>query len=698
MTDLRPFHGLLHRQIPFHPWIYFLIFLISNTLLSYFDLSLQTKLWVGFGGLAVPYLLGLFDVLKQRRLAPASGKFSWEVPSQVFNQAPSTWLWGLFFFCLILTRFYKLTTIPFWLLSDEGIFSTLAMDLSRHWRWEFLWTQGRVEPFLIWLLAFFFKIFPPSLFSLRLFPTLASLASCSLAYWACRQFFSKSFSFMFLWFFSFSFWCFSLMRFCHPNDLIPIFEFLAFGLLGLFFKTKKVSLQWIWILALSTCCGLGFYSYVNWGIVWFFIGLVLLAHGWKENNKDLEFFLAYSALTSLLALPLISARLGPGNLAVIAGKFGPPSLFFSYLDYLNCFFWNGKVSFPFSSNWGGMLNPLTDSLVFIGSLFAIGKIERKFLFWLGLALVLFLLPGTITNHLELYRTTPSLLLWMLLATFGAHCLSIHNFKIQWKPWPVIFTLFIFLTNLTLNGYNFVGHYSNIRGVPADQQWRSVEYWDAYQTLKTQSDQNGPFYIFTEFSTDYDNKTLNIASYPFDVLQNTALTDTSPKWAALILNRHFAPFLIKDFPGLRFKILKTDKSEPDAAPPMGLFLIPLSEFSESLLQRWIQADKIYRGINLRLKNKTIKENWSGFMESFPGLKSQFQEDPLLTAIYWEKLGLFKVLDGHFVQASEAYRNAIQYGLPAAQFYSNLSFCEKLMGQKEKAQEDYKMAISLSIGNP
>src|ERR1700722_8061830 len=85
------------NQTSFHPWFYFSIFLISNTLISYFPFSLSAKLWIVFLGLFLPFAAALGSPLKQgpglQNVNSASGKFL--EPSR-FWEEPPLWLWFLF--------------------------------------------------------------------------------------------------------------------------------------------------------------------------------------------------------------------------------------------------------------------------------------------------------------------------------------------------------------------------------------------------------------------------------------------------------------------------------------------------------------------------------------------------------------------------------------------------------------------------
>ena len=108
------------NQIRFHPWIYFGIFLVSNTLLSYFSFSIVAKCWIYSLGLILPLTIGIKTVFDHR----SRKNNLLFIDENIFE--PSLWLWIFFILLLALTRFYRLTTLPFWPLGDEGISSILG--------------------------------------------------------------------------------------------------------------------------------------------------------------------------------------------------------------------------------------------------------------------------------------------------------------------------------------------------------------------------------------------------------------------------------------------------------------------------------------------------------------------------------------------------------------------------------------------
>jgi len=676
--------SFLNTSISFNPWHFLFVFLTSNTLLSYFTFSLYTKLLIGILGVILPFIFATCLILENRlkKKSPPSNI----TDATTENEKLPIKLWLLWGFLVLFTRFYKLTSVPSWPTSDEGIFTTMALDLLKKWNWSILWGEVRFEPFLIWGLGGFFKIIPPSFLSLRLFSASISIGTILLSYWASRQYFSKLTSFIFCWIFAFSFWEFSFMRFCVPEILIIFFQFLTLALLGIFIKSKTFTSKWFFILLLSVVAGLGFYSYINWLVVWFLITSILWMRTWGKKIENRKYLFTFIAVSAVLAFPWAQARLSPGNLTYIHASFEPTFLLNSCFSYLIGLFWDSKKSFPFGPNWGGMFDPLTSSWIFLGIFYALANVEKKLLALLSLGLVVSMLPGILTNYLELHRITPSLPFWIALAVLGIKSLFPDQTKRSY-----VWLIPLGCISLALNAYNFVVPYCDVSRVPPERQWRSVQYEDSYKILKSLSTETGPLYVFTEFNTDYDNKTLNIAVYPFDCLQNPKLSKASPQWAAIIANIYYAPYFINKFRNIKFKILKSNRTLPQ---PIGVFLIPVSEIPDSVLKNWIEADQIYRNTNIKMKNKQPIDTFGQFSEYFSTLKNKFQKDYFLTSVYWEKYALNQFLDHDFKSAAKSYQNAIHQGYPAAHLYYNRSLCLKLSGENDESAKDLKKAVNIA----
>ena len=565
-----------------------------------------------------------------------------------------------------------------------------GLHQSHQWQWRILWLDG-VEPFLIYCVGFYFKWIQPSFFSFRLLPVIISILTCVAAYWGARQYFSKSISFLISWLFAFSFWQLMLSRDCLIPIPLPLLQCLCLGFLGLFLKyrgQKGTPFKSLW--ALSIIAGIGFYSWMSWLAAWLSIALIVFIHALTPKRKETWPILwIFFGTTALLIWPLFIVRVSPGGTHILSEHFNSSSIkpLFHYLIGL---FWHGAECFPFGPNWGGFLNPILGSLTLIGFLHLIQTASKRFIGAMVACLCISLIPGVFTIDFEVLRILPLLPFLMVLAAWGIHCLGSSG-RVPWRFTAIALLVF---GSFVLDAYNYVNHYCSLRGVPPDRQWRSVQYYDAYRTIDQFQRESGPLYVFSEFNTDYANKNLNIACYPFDALQNPNLSKVLPRWAAIIVNAQYAPFLIRNYKGLKFKVLKTDKHEPDDWPPFGMFLIPVSQIPNKVLTHWIQADRVYRELNFEAQNINLSESWGKFSESLSSQKNQAMGDEFLAAVYWEKIAFFHFLAGDFKIAAQAYQNAIHDGFPAAHLYYDLGISLKSMGKIKEGQKALDKAEALS----
>jgi hypothetical protein len=630
--------------------------------------------------------MGLYLVLEHRLREKTI------IPYEVPLEIPSPWLWILFLLSLAFIRFYRLVTLPFWPIGDEGVYSSLAMGLTKHWRWNLLEADYQVESFFTWISVVFFKLLPPSLLSLRLLPTLISIVSTAGAYWAARSYFSQRSSFLFTCFMGFSFWDMTLSRFFMPTSLVPLLQCFCLGGLGYFLKSTRVYSRWAYFAFTLFISSLGFYACTSWLVIWLSAAFLLgLTAYFIDAGKKIYFYL-FVGLTFILVLPMIHARFFENGGMDYIGKLFSLDFYNSITSYGTALFWDGTRSYPFGSNWGGLLNPVLTSLSLVGFL-QILRCWTPFQITCSFGcFFLSLIPGLLSQNLELYRLSQTIPYVFLSATIGVQAIMIHRLNLR----GIILAILLCLSSFGLDIYNYFYRYCDLNSAPLGQQWRIEQFYDAYTVLADLSRQNGSLYVFSEFNPDYDNKTLDAACYPFDVLQNPSLFGSKPRWAALICNSQYSHYLIGKFPGLRWKVLKKETRGTDNQKPFGIFIIPTSQIPPDMLAHWIKTDEIYRVVDFEIRNKRPRDLWAGFLESHPALVSLFPHDPFLTAVYWEKMGLYKFLDSHFLQASQAFQNAIDQGIPAANLYYNLAVCLQIQNKGKESENCLKKASALSNG--
>jgi len=210
---------------------FFIFFILSNTLLSYSQLSLELKLWLGFIGL-IFFLMILLQVV-----APPAQK---EIPAYQTNlfRVPAL-AWLLVVFVALFLRFYKIGELSVWPMWDEGHYAYFAIDLAEKWHWQLFFSSAQYMPVYVWLEGLFFKVLGPSLFSMWLYPLLYSLILLPLAYAAARMVFSDSYAFLYFLLVSLSFWPLYVPNFSNDIGLCLIWEHIVFILWICFQRALK---------------------------------------------------------------------------------------------------------------------------------------------------------------------------------------------------------------------------------------------------------------------------------------------------------------------------------------------------------------------------------------------------------------------------------------------------------------------------
>ncbi|HTA75939.1 MAG TPA: glycosyltransferase family 39 protein, partial [bacterium] len=460
--------SILNHTLSFNPWVFFIIFLISNTLLSFYPCSLQFKLLIVLLGLIFPWVIGYKTISPQETKRP--------IGEDHFN--PPFWLWLLLSALVLLTRFYHLATLPSWLLGDEGYESALGIGLLSHWDWRLLWSPVPHEPLLDWLLGLFFKLASPSLLSFRLFSAFISLATVGAAYWGSRPFVSRRVSFLFALVLAFSYWSFTLSRLGIVVILIPLIQCLAFGYLGRLIQAKSNSIRWRAWAGLTAANILGFYTWTNWIGPGLALCFILLIYFWKNQTLSKIYLWGFYLVSALAVIPLVLARLAPGGMAHI-GEIYHFNLVKPFLYYLIVIFWDGSAAANYASLWGGFFNPIVSSLSLLGIILFF---QQKDSFWrwtLPAAVFISFVPALLASgDVEPYRSLPVMLFLTLAAVNGAQGL----FRLNSQKFNSLAVLLLLTTSAGMDIYNYAAIYCNADQLSIKMEWRSKAYQQAYQIL------------------------------------------------------------------------------------------------------------------------------------------------------------------------------------------------------------------------
>lgn len=660
-------------------WAFFLLSLSALALFSYGSLPPGAAWAVGLAWLS------LFLFLRPFRPSRTGDPL---IPGSPLSPRTLALLFVAFWILLLWTRSFRLGEAPAWPIMDEGRKGFFAMELFGRWDDRILWGESQIEPLYLWGLAAFFHVVPPSLESLRLYPALLSVLLVLTGYAAARTYWSRGGALLAAGLLAFTFWPFTFSRLCMRAGALPILECAALGLWFAWERREKEAGGLFLASILGLACGLGFYTYTAWPIVAVFFALAVATRILEKPRKwpDGVVFLLLCVPTSL---PWLGARLGSGGLGYPLSLLSPADLFPSFCRYIAGCFAMGFHSAPFGPIWGGFLNPILGALVLVGlgGALTTGSLRSRSL-WIG-GFVLALLPGALTAGVEMHRVTPLLPWFLILIVRGTEMLA------RGLPRRGVLALGLLLGagSFFLDAYHFFGPYQEReRLAPANRQWRSQERERAFQVLRSVAQERGPGWILTDFMTDYVDQTLTVATFPIDALRQEG-GSSSVRWAAILVNSNYEPFLKERFPGSSWRWLASDI--PTRNGGMVLGLLPLDHRTGPILERWRSAHRQASRLVSRMMNLGPDASFEALREEWEGARPEFQGDPFLESVYWEKMGLLDARGFRYEAVIRDCQEGLRLGYPSANLYNQLGVVLRLEGRIPEARRAFQKALRCPV---
>ena len=551
---------------------------------------------------------------------------------------------------------------------DEALIALSAMDLSRQWSWHPFYSLGQIPPLMNWLEGLLFKFSDSVYWNLWLPPFLFSFIAALFFYLACRSFFPKRTSLYFLALLVLGFWPAFSGNFCIQATLVPFWEGVAMLLMGFYFRS---SIDRVWLAAaLGLWVALGFWTYSSWPVVAVFFFLVMLLYPAPDRGKGRTWF----TLTFLAgALPYLFLALTEGMESHL--------FYFSILshwsdlvkqlgvstDYLNGLFW-GFRSQPslYVPPSGGLLNPIGSVLVGWGLWTTpLWLPEKKHRLILASGLVLFLLPGLLSQNLQFFRVVQFYPLLFLLAAQGLDSLSLAlggSKGFRGIAWTLILLSAVWDSGRLIQ--DFKGREAKGNQVQiAFEDWRKVE-----KDL-------GPGLIFADFGLGQDGLALATVCHPFNILCKGPERWRQAPWAGWLINIHFLPFVSSVFPTAQwFRLPLPEGDEPRDNLVMGMVSLSTAQPKElRTLGAWVQADAWFQKVQLETNDIYGKATYEKALRDMLKPDPVILQDRFLASCYWTGLDYFYYSTGykeHYYQQVLTLKNAVQMGYPAANIYYNL----------------------------
>lgn len=229
---------------------------------------------------------------------------------------------------------------------------------------------------------------------------------------------------------------------------------------------------------------------------------------------------------------------------------------------------------------------------------------------------------------------------------------------------------LLLVSVGLDSHHLFGVYGSVWSHPVGNWFasKSLDRLRAYSILKEAAEKEGPGIILTRLVPDLYDQSLSLATYGFNA-EEKGESDRA-RWAALLTNVHYQPYLQKEFPEGRWFWLAPDIDQPQGGFLLGL--LPLPSSHPEVLRRWVRADRAMAGLVAPTFDFRDYKSRRPILQKLGELYPLFQGDRFLEACYWEKVAENDYGDLDYDGQIQALREAVEKGVPAAHLYNALGF--------------------------
>ena len=599
---------------------YFLIFLMTNGLLSYGNLTLQTDLWVGFIGLLVPCVFFVSMAFDKNRSAASSRD-----PEPTLSLP--AWLVAAMVPTALLICALNVAWLKPWPTVDDSLSAYYSVELSQQWKLKFFFATAQHPPLFNWILSVFFRLFEPSFYSTGLFLFLVGAAMVCAAYAFSRRLFFNGVSLFCFFGLAAGFWSLYTGQFSVNWGLFLLFQTLVLGLFFLLARKPAVTRRSELTLALGLVTGLGFYVDIAWPCV---AAMVTLGLCFLLGKSDWKKFLLFLIPMMVLSLPfyIVGIREGYGehiqSLLWLNNPSGLKVLWANLVNYGTALFWT-HYGASYGASWGGLLNPIYSAFFLVGILECVRKKLTIFGIWILIAFGLSLAPGLLSIRMDLFRILQILPVILLVSGIGFQAF-ISSFPKKIQAGLILF-LFSFSFGLDMN---------HLLISKSNRMAESPQSSSAYKILGQIRDQMGPGAVLLDLRPDFWDRSLQLATYPFNAASNPRLSWPDVKWIGILESSDYQPYLKVRYPEAAWYDLGPHPQWNRTRLVLGI--IPVNPQNRPVLRHWFDADLIFQKIALSAFDSepfiSLDQIVGRLQEAEPGLGG----DPFLVSCYCEKLFL------------------------------------------------------------
>lgn len=670
-------------------WCLFVLFAVLESFLSYFPLSNAAKITLFALGILFPLL--------------AAARFLSGIPAveaifhEEFLPAISGWNWTILGLACLFLHFFKLNEPwPTWLKSDEGLNGLFAIGLSERWNWKYFYFSGQFPGVLIWASGFLSRFIRNPFLALWAVPALVSTSLLPLGYLALRSTFSKSFSFVGACLITFSLWVFAAGRMVVPGPLILPWEMVCLFLLGGFLREKDPGIKKRWAAFLGFSTGLCYLNCPTWPFVVLLVFLTAFGGTWRRPLHNGSFFPRFFIFFLGALVPFL-VLWGKGEYSIsnrFLSSFGDAiplaqrgQVIFSYFSSL---FWGPLrgVGVFFSENLE-RFNPVLGAAFFVGVLQWWRARSQRVSQWLGLAFLVFFSPAFVSVYVEMLRILTLLPVLLLVTAWGTTGLLLE----VRKPNRIFALLLLLGVSVVSDGIRVWQLHRDPATVFSNQLVETIQLGSqrAYQILADVSRKDGPGLIFTEFQTHWNDQTVFVTTYPFNAAENPRLDPAHAKWAAVLTDDYYFPFLSRRFPEAHW--LEPGRGLPEGAG-MLLGLIPVAEGNWGTLVRWMSAHHVFREMREATADISTPETYGRARKILAEGQKELNQDRFLESSYWELMAEFYYqydYRSHYQDLVGAVQKAIRRGYPASPLYYRLGSLYLRKGNFKEARRAFRAAL-------
>jgi len=577
------------------------------------------------------------------------------------------WAWVLLIVIGVFLRSLRFWAFPQWPLFDESSILQFALELNRHWDWRFFYTDGQIPPLLIWATAILLKISQYPFFALEFPVFFVSCLTLLAGFGTARRFLPEKWAYLSTALLALAYWPLYLQSLSIQAICLPVWEIGVFFLLAETFKKGWDKSSGLWIGMLGAWLGLGYWTYTSWPVVTL-AALIISAVGVKQSGWNLRAPRLLGCGLFMAGFYFLIASLQSGGYgthlvgySAFHGWIPVKQVLFSSLDYVNFIFWGCWSEGIYAPAQGGFLNPLMAAFFWIG-LWEIFN-EKRFSHikrWIVPMLLLFLMPGILSQSLQSYRVIQIILPILGLSALGAYRL-LATFPVQVKP--VALSLILLISSAwdiprlvgTLTG--FTNSTASIRMV--------------YETLKNIAQNQGPGLCFTQFKVHQQTEeNLEAAVYPFNAAENSRFIFHNSHWASLLIHADEIPFLRKDFPQAQWLQTPVISGGDDQ---LAVGLIPVTAAEGPRFEKWITMNLWLQKGDWEYRNVSNTQSYQEALQYWLTPPNFLKGDKFLETCYWERLAEFYYERGyetHYDVQLGALKHAVNDGYPLPHLYYDL----------------------------